>query len=557
MTTLPPVATPIMAEILGQLPQRLRKRIDSSLDKAAGWLISAEDALCTVEIDADTSLVFRLTSGVLAAADDLTCSCLLAPKCLHRAVAVTVAPVAADTPVVPEEVVSEVSSVTLSVDGRAAAELLWQAGSAVLRAGVSGSGAVVQAELLRAVHTARLAGLHRGAAAALRVVAGVRDAHSRSSSFDRTQLTAELFELLLVCHQLRAGLGDIAALLGTARREYSAIGSLRVYGLFTERVVSGSGYSGVVTHLADDEGRLWTVNAVAPGGPDRVSGAYQGPVAVGESGLSHHALGRSGLLLSAATASADHRLGAGSSVRAVAAQGSAWTAPPLARLWEEPVDAQIRRAFDGAQDLLFLSGVIVGSTGSALQVELDDRRVDLIGSSDAAWENLRLLAGMPGRAIQVIARLVPDRPATAVALAASGDLTVPESWGNRVNLTLERLQRSYVDTPAEMAPQPAAAPDPSPVELLDRWLHRVTLGGRKMPMISSASADRARLTRIGLTGTAQVLGALEASARDESRDAFGRLISRDDDSFALAWLRGCVHSREFSRSTAMTAWSDS
>jgi len=63
--------------------------------------------------------------------------------------------------------------------------------------------------------------------------------------------------------------------------------------LFTERVAS-SGYAGVVTHLVDADGRLWTVNAVTPGGPEQVTAALDGPVAIGEFGLSHRALGRSG-----------------------------------------------------------------------------------------------------------------------------------------------------------------------------------------------------------------------------------------------------------------------
>jgi hypothetical protein len=132
---------------------------------------------------------------------------------------------------------------------------------------------------------------------------------------------------------------------------------------------------------------------------------------------------------------------------------------------------------------------------------------------------------------------------------------LPEAWGGRVNLALDRLQRSHVDSPELMAEEPLPPAEPSPIELLERWLHRVTLGGRKMPTVSSTAADQARLAKLGLTGTAQLLGALQASARDESRDAFGRLIPRTDDEFVLAWLRGCVHAAEFTRASALTAWS--
>lgn len=546
--TLPPVSAAVVATVLDALPQRLRKRVDAALDKASTWTSSTVESKCTVVVDDDTTLVFTLQDGVLASADDLTCTCLLAPKCLHRAVAVSVAPaVAVAVAVGPEP---PVSTVSLSAEALTAAGLLWEAASAVLQAGVSGSGAVVQASLLRAVHTARLAGLYRASTVALRVVAGIRAAHARSSEFHRATMTADLSELLLVCHQLRSGVGDVASLRGTARREYRPIGSLRLYGLFTERVVASSGYAGVVTHLVDADGQLWTVNAVTPGGS--VSGALDGPVAIGESGLSHRALGRSGLLLSAATASADHRLGAGTNVRAVAAEGAPWTSPPASLLWR-PLEDQISRAFTSSNELLFLSGTVVGSTGGALRLEVENRFVDLVGSCDTSWDNLGLLASLTDKRLWVVARLLRDQPSTAVALAVSGDVTPPSSFNGRVNLTLDRLQRSHVDSPHQMLSTSTETAQ-SPVELLERWLHRATLGGRKMPMITSTVADQARLTRLGLTATAQLLGALEKAARDEQRDAFGRLVSRTDDEFVLAWLRGCVHAAEFTRSVASTRW---
>ncbi|GAB3904388.1 SWIM zinc finger family protein [Kibdelosporangium lantanae] len=546
---LPPVSAEVVATVLDGLPQRLRKRVDAALNRASTWTSSTVESQWTVTVDDDTTLVFTLRDGVLTSADDLTCTCLLAPKCLHRAVAVSVAPAVAVAVAVATD--APVSTAELSPEGLAAAELLWEAASAVLRAGVSGSGTVVQASLLRAVHTARLAGLYRASSVALRVVAGVRAAHARSSDFHRATMTADLSELLLVCHQLRTGVGDVAALRGTARREYRPVGSLRLYGLFTERVVASSGYAGVVTHLVDADGVLWTVNAVTPGGS--VAGALDGPVAIGESGLTHRTSGRSGLLLSAATASADHRLGAGTNVRAVAAEGVAWTSPPVSSLWAEPLDDQVRRAFSSSDSLLFLSGSVVGSTGGALRLAVDDRFVDLVGSCDTSWDNLGLLASLTAKRLLVIARLLRDRPSTAEALAVSGDITLPSSFEGRVNVTLDRLQRSHVDNPRRMATAtPASAR--SPVELLERWLHRATLGGRKMPMITSTAADQARLTRLGLTGTAQLLGALEKAARDERRDAFGRLVARTDDEFVLAWLRGCVHAAEFTRSVAATRW---
>jgi hypothetical protein len=526
--TLPKVAASVVAEVLEQLPSRLHKRVDAAVAKASSWTVSADG----VVVDAETTLRFELHDEVLTSAADLTCSCLLAPRCLHRAVFVSVAPVSADAQV-DSQVAPESAGTALGSSAVAAVELLWVAGGLVLRAGVSGSGSVLQASMLRAVHAARLAGLHRAAAAALRVVTGIRAAHSGSSAFARATLADDLAELLLVCHQLRAGIGDVSALRGTARREYQPIGSLRLHGLFTERVVTDSGYAGVVSHLVDSKGGLWTIPALSPGDADEVAAAYDGPVALGESGLSHRQLSRAGLLLSSATASADRRLGAGANVRAVAAAGAPWSASPL---WDEPLADQVRRAFRTDNQLLFLDDVAA-------------RQINLIGSSDLAWENLRLMSGME---LSFIARLVPSRPLTAVALAASGPLHIPESWGGVVNLTLERLQRSNVDEPRQLPGPPD--PGPSPIALLERRVQRIVMGGRKIHALNDAAADQARLTRLGLTTTAQVLANLHAASRDTERDHFGRLLPEESDDFVLAWLRAHVHTRTFTESTAHTSW---
>lgn len=517
MNELPPVAGHVVADIVEKLPQRLRKRLDASLEHH--WQIEESGDRCTVTIDADTTVTFRLTNGILAAADDLTCNCLLAPRCLHRAVAVSTAPVSQH-----ETETVEPLARTLSDVGLAAANSLWEAGSAVLRAGVSGTGAVLQAQMLRAAHSARLAGLHRAATAALRVVAGVRAAGG--SAFDRTTLTADLVELLLVCRELRAGGEDVTELLGTARRAYEPVGALRLFGLCAERVVAKSGYGGVVSHLVDATGNLWTIPAILPGGQRNVAAAWDGPVALGESGISHRQLSRGGLLVASATASADRRLGAGQGVRAVAAPGAAWTDEPFSQLWQK-----IR-----AGDLVFLEGTVAGFDGSGLVVS----GVELVANSQTGWENLRMLGALAGHRLKIVGRIT-DRPGTALALAAFVE-GLPDSWGGRVNLSLEPLQRAYVGGAAPVLISPSPSTN-APVDLLERWLHRIVMGGHRMPVVGSVAADRARLDRLGLAGAAQLLDGLHAYARDPVEE------------FTLAWLRGCVYAREFRKSAIERSWS--
>ncbi len=568
-----PVAPAVVADVLDALPPRLRKRVDTALDRAAEWEVTVDGDTATAVLDGDTTLTWTLTGGVLATAADLACSCLLAPKCLHRGIAVAAAEVAdgvEDTAVAPVVEVVATPTAEVRADERAAATALWEACSTVLRSGATGSGAVVRAELLRAVHTARVAGLHRAAAGGLRIAAALAAARGGDSSFDREVLTAELVDLLLLCHDLRAGTGaaDPAELRGTARREYSPVGALRLYGLCTETVLTTSGYSGVVTHLVDDSGVLWTVPAIMPGGSERIASAASGAVAIGESGLTQRELGRAGLLLSGGTASPDRRLGAGKAVRAVAASGTAWTTPPFAALWAQPLADQVARAFHAdtrpathrpaGADLVFLDVAVQGAAGGALRVSGGDAHLDLVGEGGRARENLRVLAGAGGLRLRIVARLLPDRPGTAVALAVSGeDLALPAELRHHVDLGLDQLQRSHVagggTRELPRRPEPTGRV-PRPVRPLENVLHRVALGGRAVAAVASANRDVAILTRTGLTTTAGLLADLATTSRDRERDAFGRVVRDAGDAFPFAWLRAGVHVREFTRAAARHAW---
>ncbi|MFI7673005.1 hypothetical protein [Actinophytocola sp. NPDC049390] len=572
MNGLPPVAPSVPADVLDDLPPRLRKRVDAAVARAADWTVTVDDDQATAPLDDETTLTWRLTDGVLTSADALTCSCLLAPRCLHRGVAVAAASVAAPTPLdAPAEPTAGTPADTPAADitdaERTAAAALWSAGATVLRAGASGSGTVVRAELLRAVHQARVASLHRAAASGLRVATALTAARTDDPSFDRAELTDDLLDLLLLCHDLRTGtVTDV--LRGTARREYRPVGSLRLYGLCTEAVVAATGHGGVVTHLVDDDGVLWTVPAIMPGGAERVPVAANGPVAVGESGLTHRALGRSGLLLSGGTASADHRLGAGQKVRAVAAKGVAWHEPPAAGLWREPLTDQVARAFavralpeshrPAGATLLFLDAEVRGAAGPALRVATDDAELDLTGDDDRTRENLRVLATAGGMRVRVIARLLPHLPATATALAVQGEaLTLPSAMGGTVDLALDRLQRSHVPAgEARVVPRrrPPEHRVPPPLHPLRNLVHRIALAGRSVAMATSADRNTRSLTANGLTTTAAVLATLSAATHARHRDAFGRTVDDHTDEFPRAWLTAALHLREFTTATAHREW---
>ncbi len=647
---LPSVAPEVTATLVEGLSPRLRKRLDAAVTKLAARPTHRDGDTTTIEVDDETELRLHAPGGVVAKVEDITCGCLLAPACVHRAAAACAAPAADLAPEPAEQtspqapgpgsaaapaaalgpdaaralglnvapasgpdpgtgvvanaasgpgvaanaasgpgtapapgpanaapdLVPDVVSApeTASPDQRAAADVLWSAGAAVLEAGVDGAGAVTQSALLRAAHTARLRHLPRAAGAALSVVTLLRAARTGVPSYRTADLVTALAELLGTAHRVGTASGaELAAVRGRVRRPYSPDGSLRLYGLFTEPVVTDSGHGGVRTWVAGADGRLFTVGDVAPGGVGRALGVADRAVRLGDSALTHRELGRAGLAVSGATVSPDGRLGAGKAVKAVTARGAAWTEPPLAALWETPPAEQAARALrstsryadpDGdGSDLLFLDIELLGAVrepgGVCLLAQCEGGvRVRLTVADDdpalAHRDNLALLAAAPGTRLRIIGRLVPATHPRLTLLACSH----PTGAGT-VDLGLDRLRRADLPDPSAPAhfapPQPAGPGGPSPLYLLERRVEQTVPAGRAaLGLLGDVTAETRRIRRGGLPTAAALLTALCASAGRRDRDLFGRLLPADTDGFAGYWLAAARYTAAVSESLCAAAW---
>ncbi|HEU5333883.1 MAG TPA: SWIM zinc finger family protein, partial [Actinocrinis sp.] len=494
----PPVAADVVADAVESLSPRLRKKLDAAIEQYAALPITAvgagisvtcgEDAVVTVTPDA---------SGAVTQAEQAQCSCLLAPRCLHRAALLSACPIAdaaplpdietgttagaagaatpsatvqqsPDTPSTAQPTAFQLTTVQIS-----AAAGLWSAAAAVLAAGIPAAGAVPQAELLRAAHTARLAGLHRAEAAALRVVSSLRDARARRAEHRLADLASALRDLLLTAALLAAADAD-PSLVGVARRPYEPGGALRVHGVCREPIISATGYAGVVTHLIGDDGRWYRAADVKPGGPGRAQAAATAPVTIGagSSGaatLDHARLARGGLLINGATVSADGRLGSGKDVRATPISGLPWSEGPVAALLARPIAdvaaerLAVARALGDEQDRTEAARDLVGcdveilagqgdhllvrdlTSGTALRLAPADAHADLAHTS-----NLRQLASRPGMRVRIVGRLDPDRSATLRPLgvgpapATEATLRLPDDWLGHADLGYDRLQGSHL-----------------------------------------------------------------------------------------------------------------
>ncbi|WP_432083159.1 hypothetical protein [Streptomyces sp. WAC 04229] len=601
---LPKVAPAVTAQLVAALTPRLRKRLDAGVEKVAARPVVREGDMVRIALDDDTDLELHAPDGVVTSAEGIRCGCLLAPDCLHRAAAASAAPVADPTaPPTTETPATDLKEPAPPTQGsappetatpaqRTASAALHDAAAAVLEAGTDGAGAVLQAELLRAAHTARLAGLPRAAGRAVAVVTALRAARGGDPDYRLTDLTAALRDVLVLAHRLPDATGpELAELRGSVRQPYSPDGSLRLYGVFAEPVLSATGYAGAVTWTADAAGRLYTVSDVAPGGAERATGAADRAVRLGDTALTHRELSRAGLAVSGATVSPTGRLGAGAGVRAVRASGVDWDAEPLDRLWAVPVPEQISRSLtderDGREvredrDLLFLDVTLVGTVreaaGECLVAECGGLRLRLAAAHDHPAlphrENLRLLASVPGARLRVVARLTPGPLPRATLLAVSH----PTDPGRRVDLGLDRLRRADLPTTPSHQAQPSHQPshepspqrppthntpphepppaiDDAPVHLLRRRIMQAVSGGRRvLAFPGDRDAEVARLRRYGLGTAGELLAELHATAADRARDPFGRLLPADTGRFVRAWLGAAVYTESLDRALCAAAW---
>ncbi|MFF9077840.1 hypothetical protein ACF1A9_37220 [Streptomyces sp. NPDC014872] len=623
MTTvlLPPVAPDVLADAVEQLSARLRKKLDAAISGCADRPSAMADGAVEVRFGEDATVTLRPgPSGTVTNAEQAVCTCLLAPRCLHRAAVLGAAPIAggegdagagddsgtgraagsgtaSDTGAWPEEAAppapeAEVAATAAPPAALTAAQILaatalWDAAAEALSAGVTAGGAVVQAELLRAAHTARLAGLPRAEAAALRVVRSLRAARERSGGQRLADLTGAFRELLAGAALLASGVAGTDA-AGSARRVYEQGGSLRVYGLCREPVLSATGYGGVTTHLVGSDGAGYTVSDVRPGGLARVKGAGSASVALGGAVLDHAGLARGGLRIVGATVSADGRLGAGRGVSATPLRGVDWFEDPAAALFARPVqEAMAAVLADGAPEaggpgstapgLLGCDVEVIGTAGDSVVVRVAGGGPLLRlcpGHPHPELPhvaNLRRIAGHPGLVLRVLGRPDLDRAATLRPLAvgpvpgAYATLRLPDAWKGRADLGYDRLQGEHFPReaagPAACGPA-TAAPDPlaeAPLWRVRRLLETGVAGGRRAVAEAGRGTDAellsARLTRAELRGAAHLAQALTTEAGRRPRDTFGRLTDPSADAYARAWLASAVHLAAAERSLVAASWS--
>jgi hypothetical protein len=551
------------AELMERLPPRFRQRLEAQPDLAESWSWQFDESGLSVVASPTALVTIAAAPGdEVSSLERARCTCLLTPRCLHVAAVLLRLPLA-DPPAAAHPPASpppaERDRVKLDAVQRAAAEQAWHAAAALLEAGAQGASLVLTAELLRAVHSCRVAGLPRLSSAGLRAAQQLRDLHAGQPEFRLAGLSSDVYQVLATAHALRSA-GDAVDVrwLGEARRGYADVGSLRLTGFFSEPVVSASGYAGVVTYLVDPSGVVWSVGDIAPGDVERCLVAYVSPVPLGQLALDHRALSRAGMYVQRATAAANRRLGAGRGVAAASADGVHWWDPALVRLWGS-FETQLEQAWAArsederraGDDLLFLRGTLAGATSDSVLLQVGGVVLQCIAPSAhqglAYRHNLRLLARAAGLEVWAIARVAFGRPRGVLLLAVGGPaLLLPEAWRGRVNLGLDRVRAAHLPSLTGerviASSRSASTHSSDPLDPLRRRLGQVLLAGR------------AAASPVASGGFLRDEAALERSQMPTAAVLLRRLRQAPGEALAEAWLAAQIYLTAAESRLQRAAW---
>lgn len=544
--TRPTVSAELLATLIRATPERVRRRLDGTPNAAAGWHWQAGAEAWSVDAGGET---VTLPHGHVAAIEQLTCTCLLSPRCFHVLACLTyleVALVTAETgepePTEPASADAGEDLIACDEEQRTAARDLEASLAQFLRVGVANAGVVVQSSLLRGVHQCRAAGLHRLAALGLRLIAGTREFRARARTADPEQLAEDLADALETVRHLLGGRPVAGIWVGTARRPQWPVRPRKLHGLFAEPILTRSGFAGAAVYFLGEDGRIYTASDVRPGDAQQARDAYRGGIEIGPLIQPARELARGLYLGTDLTASPDGRLGRGKGVKIVEQGASTWQATAIQERFRRPLgdqwDAVYAQAAVPAEarpagwDFVFLGGTVLGAVGPELLFQPAGEALPIrlaIENDDETLyfrANLHMLSHAPGLRLEVIARVDLRKPGTASPLAAApveGDapddrtarLEIPAALVGRICLGFDEIKRPFLvgagSAPVvlNLSEMPPRADDPLHC-LRRRWMATLLSGlvSGRLGNPNLLRAETATLDRLGFPTGAALLDAL-------------------------------------------------
>ena len=503
---LPEMDPTFVTKTIDALPNRLQSRLCEADPES--WLINGNI------VRVGTATVNLVPPG------DASCSCLLSPRCLHLAQVLTACPTA-EKPSADRDDETEThepdNPQCLSTAQLRSLEQAEECLTMLLARGLGSLTPMDRAAVLRAVSALRVHELPSLASKFSRL-------HGSLSEQPTDMAIAVLADAALSTQCLRYE-HDTKSLkietVGSARRSYAPVGALRLTGWACEPVVTATGYSGVVTHLVDSDGVVWTLSTVIPGNASLVAQTYHNSVDLGDLSLSHHELARSGVLVSDATATADRHLGRGGGVRASSRRPDA-KAAPKDDWWQG--DVTLSHIEDDGLHPVFVLTTKEGplycqATPAAEQLGLSSIRWLAQSASVRVRVRLRVRrADEFGRA-----------PWLLIGICFNDEWIFPG---------LDHAPEELPETPRRIATVPTKTAEKTPSAVLRRWRDAVARQGFRAVTEAGRSAlikDAAWLRSHASSHRADALEQLAAAAAAGSTAFDGRFVP-DLKEFRRRWL---------------------
>jgi len=202
MSSRPEIQAERLANLTEKTPDRLRRKLDKPPQAALDWNWLAREASWSIETG-NEQVQLHPEKNAITSLKQIRCSCLLSPRCYHVLAVLSVLKLASEpepscepAQETPEAI--EDKPTDLSPEQIAAAKTIRAAGAAILSAGSRAAGALLQSQILRAIHDCRGVRLHRLSFAGLRVVENIRRLREDDEAFRTEELTADLLEMLRI-----------------------------------------------------------------------------------------------------------------------------------------------------------------------------------------------------------------------------------------------------------------------------------------------------------------------------------------------------------------------
>lgn len=469
---------PLVTSIIEAMPARLKRRAEKLGTEHQGWGVTLEPL--SVSIGENT---------VQFDGAQLTCSCLLSPKCAHCGAVALVADITAGSEAssLPETTETSEKPATVATTRRSlppreainqAVALTTDVLADIVEHGLLGQDPLGYARLVAALHQARLVPLprlERVLTSLVTMSSRYRSGSDAARTVRRQAVGAAVGEALITSYLLERDPTDHDA-IGTARRAYAELTPGRDDGVFTpiyaEPVVTGSGFAGAVVTLIDSKGKFFSVGQTPPGTVDDVQRVWEGPVRLGDIHTSLRNFSQHKVTVSGGSASADGRIGSGKNVRAALGK-----------------EVEL-------EELLGLAHVeaVIGEISHAdlLSVTINDQRYFF---SQAAR-----ICGVAG----LVAKLLDAGTATLILR----EHTIMAAWiaGKRYLPGLDA--RSSLVTVIS-ASDTLGTPDISPKQIIGAWLERSAIGGRQAVVHRATASDIKQLESASAPTAAQLLTRLQ------------------------------------------------